>query len=832
MTAFRKTNNVVDYSTFVRFDSYGMYGIKGYKRNSSTDDASNANLNDVFIPSDIDSIYENASYGLTWDGFFLKTGDGTGRVTIGTNQDFRMSTKNSSDAWQDRIVIGKLQDSEKEYYGFRIIDADGNKVLNTDDRGQLYLRHKLHISHFNDEYGTVTEDNITKDKKLDQTNITLGIVKAYKRNENGGYNKGEDLHDNYSSLDYLTKVFSVKSAVDGYDLKGTLKDKKEYFKQFTTEQLSTLIDPNENLAIFDNGNLYAKNAWIEGNIRAISGNILGELKVGEDLNGRTQLIINGNEQGSIYTKRKLEDGSDTYPWLINSDGTAYFKNATISGTLSSTIFEYDKVQTVAGAMLIRPGTYAKEVQLISYDKIPIFIKIVLDIDEEYGKTHFPDGGAFEIGTEINSLEKFSIITPFELNKINQYYIEYFDYSKYSNIKIYFTSLDGKEEKEVKDFDITPIYFDNEPTYLRVLISTEEEIDSTWTNLRIFIEEEERSLFFVFKNPLSTKLGNELYINYFEGYNSSYFIEKVITSISQDKYTSLGLNASSQIGYLPPEAFSVVTFTSEAGGDKTARAILGKLNSDFAPDLPETMKDTYGLYCDNVYLRGSIATQNKEKYNAGISTNGEMTTYIGTQLREVVFWAGQYGTDFEFYVTKEGFLYANQGTFSGEVIASTLRTATLIGNNNLMGEEEYGLTITSERTPEASGQINAILFKSLENQKYMAINSSQAEYYIPLVVYCQFQNTRKSPLLSVINNEDNQAIGLFGTNDEHLNPNTFKLNFTQEGNKVSLNYFEKEVISITEDGAFFSGSSKWTEGTEVLTVFDEDNKSYGCDIYII
>jgi hypothetical protein len=43
-----------------------------------------------------------------------------------------------------------------------------------------------------------------------------------------------------------------------------------------------LIDPNENLAIFDNGNLYAKNAWIEGNIRATSGT-LGNLDITDEL---------------------------------------------------------------------------------------------------------------------------------------------------------------------------------------------------------------------------------------------------------------------------------------------------------------------------------------------------------------------------------------------------------------------------------------------------------------------------------------------------------------------------------------------------------------------
>jgi hypothetical protein len=150
------------------------------------------------------------------------------------------------------------------------------------------------------------------------------------------------LHENYSSLDYLTKVLSVKSAVDQYDLKNNLNNNKELFKQFTAEQLATLIDPNENLAIFDNGNLYAKNAWIEGNIRATGGNILGNLMVGIESPNKTSIMIEG-EKGRISAKRLTEEGTYFEPWAISHDGEARFQDAIISGTLSSTVFEYDKI---------------------------------------------------------------------------------------------------------------------------------------------------------------------------------------------------------------------------------------------------------------------------------------------------------------------------------------------------------------------------------------------------------------------------------------------------------------------------------------------------------
>jgi hypothetical protein len=61
-------------------------------------------------------------FGLTWDGFFLNTGDGTGRVTIGTSQDFKMSEYSEEHRdWVDRVIIGKMENDEgEEYYGFRL----------------------------------------------------------------------------------------------------------------------------------------------------------------------------------------------------------------------------------------------------------------------------------------------------------------------------------------------------------------------------------------------------------------------------------------------------------------------------------------------------------------------------------------------------------------------------------------------------------------------------------------------------------------------------------------------------------------------------------------
>jgi hypothetical protein len=62
-------------------------------------------------------------------------------------------------------------------------------------------------------------------------------------------------------------------------------------------------------------------------------------------------------------------------WEIAADGTATFRNVNVSGKITSTIFEYDKVQTVAGSMLIRPAVYFK-----SYEVDNNVLYIIVDSD--------------------------------------------------------------------------------------------------------------------------------------------------------------------------------------------------------------------------------------------------------------------------------------------------------------------------------------------------------------------------------------------------------------------------------------------------------------------
>ena len=107
-------------SKFVRFDQYGVYGIKG---------------NEGFIPKDEADVWSNANYALTWKGFMLKNDDGSVRIT--STDDIQVLSGD-----KERIKIGRIS---KDLYGIRISNANGAAVMETDDQGELWLKNRLRV---------------------------------------------------------------------------------------------------------------------------------------------------------------------------------------------------------------------------------------------------------------------------------------------------------------------------------------------------------------------------------------------------------------------------------------------------------------------------------------------------------------------------------------------------------------------------------------------------------------------------------------------------------------------------------------------------------------
>jgi hypothetical protein len=70
-----QTENPISFneSVYVRFDQYGLYGIKGITN---------------FKPKDENDVWNNAGFALTWKGFQIKNKYGNGYVSIDSVNDF------------------------------------------------------------------------------------------------------------------------------------------------------------------------------------------------------------------------------------------------------------------------------------------------------------------------------------------------------------------------------------------------------------------------------------------------------------------------------------------------------------------------------------------------------------------------------------------------------------------------------------------------------------------------------------------------------------------------------------------------------------------------
>jgi hypothetical protein len=115
--------------TYVRFDQYGLYGIKGVVN---------------FKPTDEDDIWAKAGFALTWKGFQIKNSYGNGYVAISSTEDFVVK-ENTNYGEITRIKIGNLGTSGSPVYGIRISNNLGTTVMETDDTGELWLRDSLKV---------------------------------------------------------------------------------------------------------------------------------------------------------------------------------------------------------------------------------------------------------------------------------------------------------------------------------------------------------------------------------------------------------------------------------------------------------------------------------------------------------------------------------------------------------------------------------------------------------------------------------------------------------------------------------------------------------------
>ena len=266
ISAFKKefdtNNNFIgsyNQNSYVRFDSFGIYGIQD-------------NLN--FVPKTEQNIYDNAKFGMTWSRFFMKNNSGNGSVEISTDEDFQVKAGE-----YERVKIGRLSSATVESvnpdgtkkkeiiysYGIRISDANGSPVLVTEDDGELWLKNKLKI----------------------------------------GGDDGAKV-----SLGYLENTIQVYENIILEN--GNIESIQKIYHE--------VFNANGNFIVYENGNVTANNGTFRGKIKATSGYIGSEEQVeinenGIKISGGGLVIQNANKDKTLL---EFKDGDLLISGIINA----------------------------------------------------------------------------------------------------------------------------------------------------------------------------------------------------------------------------------------------------------------------------------------------------------------------------------------------------------------------------------------------------------------------------------------------------------------------------------------------------------------------------------
>ena len=344
ISAFKSNGeDAYDLQTYVRYDQYGLYGIKN---------------GESFKAQNLSEVIDKAHFAVTWDGFFIKNSyEGGGQVEITSDNDFRVL----KDGGVEKIKIGALEWEDANgnvttdpaqgvgaptLYGIRILNDDGDEVMKTDDEGNITITGTIYANAGEIGGMFVDDDKLTMDTIVLEPGV--GIYSTEKIDNQPAFTisdvDGGATFRNINALGGTLGELTVQDIITVGDAthNGTIQS-----YEYTTG--------SSGWAIKSDGTSEFQNTIVRGEINATSGNFTGLVTVGKDNNDNTKPFISINGTTSQISSSNYVDGAGS-GWLIDSTGDAYFNNITARGAIKTAVFEYAEIQAVGGIFIFRPSS--------------------------------------------------------------------------------------------------------------------------------------------------------------------------------------------------------------------------------------------------------------------------------------------------------------------------------------------------------------------------------------------------------------------------------------------------------------------------------------------
>lgn len=725
-------------NNFVRFDQYGVYGIKG-----TADDPYNPQKEITVDGKTIvgeDKIWHDALFGMTWKGFFLKnkSADRNQQIEISTEKDICVS-KIIDNKVIDKIRIGQITTKDnKVVYGLQLKDDTGATTMETDDRGQLWLRDKLRISDMV-SIG-VLETGKEKNQIFNSNNNFIvyddGSIKATQGNFSGSTIGGFTIEDNrlfsndvilssrgieirnngiLSILDGNTEVFSANKAFYEKTTDITPQEGKTYYTYNKDTDVYTVWERGESTEFPSDIEIYevVRKTIFSGTLEGANGSFSGELKgatgiFSGELQGATGVFTgsitaqSGTIGGFEISNDKLSSikkGDDEKPYIV-LDGT--------NGKITA-----ENIELGNGAEVRDQISFKGTDGMVAYLQNPtLYDGVVLSAKDiklrTSGVLEFGDIKIF--GDKTNPTIKSSLWT---IDK---------DKAVFNNVIAQGGTIENVVFKNSTVQGAGGIMF-FKPSYSGTSISSTDTetvfiVEETGLTVgdHVIVNGQEGDVTTVEQTKVTisgVKFEKDKTVSIIKLYNNSLVDGKInltdnlligVNSLRAEQLQdgTVGKNEDCHLfrGGLTVTLPTVVTKTTGTGETQTIVEYPNKPNLFIGDLYPITGKPGYGLYGDNVYLNGTLTTKvksDKSPTYAGVNTiDGydvdENLFKDKDASQKIVFWAGSIGEDKQsvqkapFQVTDKGNLYAKAGTF----------TDSIFSNSRIEGSEIRGADIYTAR----------------------------------------------------------------------------------------------------------------------------------------